>query len=248
MEGIQNTFIVIIIRKGVIKINKNMNLNMETINLKTESLADKVYNIIENKIINLKIPPGSNLSEVNIANSFNISRSPVREALYRLEYKGLVKRSSNGRIVAEINKKELVDNYQAWKMVESFTAALASKNANNQDIQELTKIKNLLENFTEEEMINEYREYNYKFHTKLVAPCKNDYLVNIHKNILNKVEWCYNYSILLISDMKLSSILHDKIYDAYVNKNITDLKRYINKHIDSASKRFQKAWDEKENN
>lgn len=226
----------------------NNNLNLESINLETESLADKVYNIIENNIITLKIPPGTSLSEVNIANSFNISRSPVREALYKLEYKGLVKRSSTGRIVAEINKKELIDNYQAWEMVESFTAALSSNNAKNKDIKELTKIKNLLENFSDQEMINEYRNYNYKFHAQLIKPCPNDYLIKLHKNILNKVEWCYNYSISLISDMEISSIFHGKIYDAYVNNDIENLKKYISEHINAASQRFQKAWDEKEDN
>lgn len=217
--------------------------SMESVEIQHKSLADKVYDIIENNIINLDIPPGSSLSEENIAKTLNISRSPVREALFRLECKGLVKRSSTGRIVAEITKKELIDNYQAWKMTESFTAVLASKNATEKDIEKLTKTKNLLENFTDQRMLDEYRNYNYEFHTHLVAPCPNDYLINIHENILNRVQWCYNYSISLASDMKHSTILHEKIYNAYVNKDYNSLNEYIKEHIQAASERFQKAWD-----
>ena len=233
---------------GEILMDNNLLSNMGFTNLQQDSLADKVYNIMEKNIISLEIPPGTNLSESDIAKSFNISRSPVREAFYKLECKGLVKKTSSGRVVSEINKKELINNYQAWKMTESFTAALASKEATEKDIETLNETKNLLENFSDQEMLSEYRKYNYDFHVQLVAPCPNDYLVKIHKNILNRVEWCYNYSISLISDMELSSFLHDKIYNAYVNKKTDKLKKHISEHIDIASERFQKAWDEQKKN
>lgn len=221
---------------------------MESVEIQTESLADKVYNIIENNIINLKIPPGANLSEDNIAKTLNISRSPVREALFRLEYTGLVKKGSTGRVVAEINKKELIDNYQAWKMTESFAAALASKNAADEDIENLSKTKKLLESFTDSRRFEEYRKYNYKFHAQLVEPCPNNYLIAIHRNVLNRVQWCYNYSISLISDMEVSTILHEKIYNSYINQETDELEKFIKDHIQAASERFQEAWDEKEVN
>lgn len=238
--------LVFVKRSGLM--DNNILSNMESIDIQTESLADKVYNIIESNIINVKIPPGANLSEDNIAKSLNISRSPVREALFRLEYTGLVKKSSTGRVVAEIDKKELIDNYQAWKMTESFTAVLASKNATEEDIKKLEKTKRLLETFTDTRRLDEYRKYNYEFHAQLVAPCPNNYLINIHKNILNRVQWCYNYSISLISDMKLSTIFHEKIFEAYKNEELENLETYIKDHIQAASERFQKAWDEKETN
>ena len=90
----------------------------------TESLSDKVCRILEENILNAAYPSGTSLSEGDIAIALNVSRSPVREALLRLEAAGLVERAKKGRVVTEVKKNYIEANY-------AFHAALVLPCRNN---------------------------------------------------------------------------------------------------------------------
>jgi len=226
---------------GLFMNNSSLN-NISNKPIKTESLADKVYDIIENNIINMTLKPGSTLSEDEVAKALDISRSPVREALLKLEHVGLVKKKRNGRIVAKITKKEIIDNYEIWEMVESFAGTLACKNTKTSDLKIIGNILHKMEMLESEDYIDEYRELNNQFHLSLVKPCPNKHLKKMHKDALNKIHWCYNYSISWSSDITSSSIYHHKIFDSYQNKKCELLNNLIAKHIRDACSRFQKEY------
>ena len=224
----------------------NSSLNIITDKpIKTESLADKVYKIIEKNIINMTLKPGSTLSEDEVANALNISRSPVREALLKLEHVGLVNKKPNGRIVAKITEKEIINNYEIWEMVEGFAGTLACRNAEQKDYEVIHNILLKMEELESEEKIDDYRELNNQFHLSLVKPCPNRHLVKMHVNALNKIHWCYNYSISWSSDIMSSSKYHHDIYNAYKEKQYDKLEKLIRKHIRDACSRFQKEFEKK---
>lgn len=215
--------------------------------LKSESLVEKVTYILEEGIINMTFPPGTNLVEGSLAKTLDISRSPIREALLRLEEAGLVKKTKKSRVVATLTKQQVVDYYEVWEMVHVFAGSKAALSAGEEDYE---KIRDVLHEMKSLDNLNgdslhKYHNLNYQFHQYLVAPCKNKHLVNMHKMALKHIRWCWNLSISWPNDLVVSSSDHEKVFNAYFEKNTDLFSELIGNHIRNASKRFQIEYDKK---
>jgi DNA-binding GntR family transcriptional regulator len=111
--------------------------------LTADLLVRKIYARLEENIMSMNLPPGSKLIEDNIAQVLGVSRSPVHEALMQLENAGLVvRKDGKGRVVAGYSEKEIIDNYQVWEMIESYTGGLACLTADENDFLKVEKILN----------------------------------------------------------------------------------------------------------
>ncbi len=215
--------------------------------LKSESLVDKVTHLLEEGIINMTFPPGTNLIEGNLAKTLDISRSPIREALLRLEYEGLVKKMKKGRVVATLTKQLVVDYYEAWEMIHVFAGRMACETAEEEDykkIQQVLSEMKSLDNLDGDSMTI-YHNLNYLFHLNIVAPCRNKHLVRLQKMALNHIRWCWNLSISWPNDLIVSSSDHQKIFDAYCAKDKEQLSSLVGNHVRNASKRFQTEYTKK---
>lgn len=94
-----------------------------------QSRADRVYEELKEEIESLALPPGTVLREVELAERFSVSRTPVRDALRWLEGEGLI--SSVGRrgtIVANVSYQEALQAYEIRELIEPFAAAQAARN------------------------------------------------------------------------------------------------------------------------
>ena len=90
-------------------------------------LRDSVYSQLRRAILDGEFAPGRDLSEIGLARQFETSRSPIREALGRLEQEGHVLRKPNGRIiVAPLDAEELWHLYEVRASVEGLAARLAA--------------------------------------------------------------------------------------------------------------------------
>ncbi|HWE60468.1 MAG TPA: GntR family transcriptional regulator, partial [Chloroflexota bacterium] len=90
-------------------------------------LWDAVYQHIKSDIVTLKLPPGQPLRESQIAAQQGVSRTPVREALRRLSYEGLVQIVANsGAIVAEVSLRDFLEITRVRELIEPFVAGAAA--------------------------------------------------------------------------------------------------------------------------
>jgi DNA-binding GntR family transcriptional regulator len=91
------------------------------------SLADRVYQLLKKTILEGKIPLGARLIEKDLAQRLNVSRSPLREAIQRLQFEGLVRTvPRKGSYVIEFSEKELLDVFQVREHLEGLAAQLAA--------------------------------------------------------------------------------------------------------------------------
>lgn len=90
------------------------------------SLAEEVYAQLKKEIVSHKLPPGTPLTEAGLAQSLGISRTPVREALRRLQAEGLVNiERGRGARVSEVSFREAMEAYEIRELVEPYAARLA---------------------------------------------------------------------------------------------------------------------------
>lgn len=137
-------------------------------------LKDKVYDALKSAILTMGVYQAkeeSRLDERTLADELGVSRTPVREAITRLEQEGLVKIvPRRGAFVVRKTKKEIVDIIYVWAALESMAARMVTQQASDDEIAQLRK---LFVTFTESHQakaqIDEYSERNIDFHQKLIS-------------------------------------------------------------------------------
>lgn len=99
------------------------------------SIPERIYQAIKRDIVSMKLPPGSPMSEPSLAQTHRASRTPVREALRRLEQEGLVfSVPRRGTFVAQASLRDVVEIDQIRDMIEPASARIAAMNADDAEI------------------------------------------------------------------------------------------------------------------
>ena len=139
----------------------------------TRALKDQVYSILREAISNMDIystPNPPRLDERKLAEEIGVSRTPVREALSRLEQEGFVRNiPRRGTFVVRKTKKEVLEVVYAMAALESMAARLATERASDEDI---ARLHDLCDPYDDEEArahINEYSDANVEFHQTLIS-------------------------------------------------------------------------------
>ena len=119
-----------------------MTLNTEH---KIVSLADQVFEKLEHDILVGNYRKGEVFTELKLAEILGVSRTPVREALRRLEQEGIVKMSTKGAVIVGISAEDISDIYEMRIRIEGYAARLAAERASDEEIKELRDVVDLQE-------------------------------------------------------------------------------------------------------
>lgn len=192
-----------------------------------------VFLAIRNKIIHGDILPGESVKEVELAAEFGISRTPIREALKKLESRGLLSYEKNrGMIVPVLDNKSIAELFVIREMLEGTAAALAAKYATDEEI---CILKDMITDDTN-------REYdplmlartNKLFHHTINQIAHNSYLIEFY-SLLDE-------SMSLLGKTTLSDPLrvdktlaqHQCIVDAIEKRDSELAKQCAKEHAKSA--------------
>ncbi len=138
------------------------------------TVGAKAYDSLRSALINGDIPPGAALSEPQIAEQFATSRSPVREALKRLQVEGFVARTETGRLrAAPLDIGELDDLYVLRAAIEGLAARLATPRVTMQDLDAMAETIDRMEDRTAAGEIESSLEAGAEFHAAIQARCGN---------------------------------------------------------------------------
>jgi len=153
-------------------------LPLERIELEA-SFRRRAYQALREAILATNIyetPPESlRLDERDLAARLGISRTPIREALARLEHEGLVENiPRRGYFIARKNRAELVEIITVWAALESMAARLITRNASDEEIASLRSIFATFEGGRIQAALDEYSDANLRFHQRIVelSRCK----------------------------------------------------------------------------
>lgn len=144
--------------------------------LAPKPLYIEVAELIRQRIYNRELEPGSWIDEMKMAESFGISRTPLREALKVLAAEGLVTmKVRRGAYVTEVSEKDLRDIYHLLALLESDAAACVAQFASDEDLQMLQDLHLQLEQAVED--ANRFFEINEQFHLRLLQLSNNRFLL-----------------------------------------------------------------------
>ena len=142
------------------------------------SLGNKTYDALKEAITSMNIYAGNEeprLDERQLSDALGVSRTPIREALVRLEQEGFVRTEPRkGVFVVRKTKDEILEMITVWAALEAMAARLITENASDDEIATLRTLFATFENNQVEAKIDEYSETNIGFHQALIkmSRCK----------------------------------------------------------------------------
>ena len=147
--------------------------------------AQAVFQGLKDDILQLRLPPGDNIEEPVLEKRFNVSRTPVREALIRLASEGLVKLLPNrGARVAAIDISDVPQYFEALDVCQRLVLRLCAVRASDQQLADLKKINDNFIKATKAHNIVKMSETNRDFHAVMLEACGNRYVSNIYAELL----------------------------------------------------------------
>lgn len=143
--------------------------------------------MLKRGILNLDLAPGETLDEIQLASQLNVSKTPVREAIARLEGEGLVV-SKPGRksYVADISMKTIHEIFEVRMLLESASIRELAPQMTEEDLQALRhSLETAMESLDRDEMLG-YVDANEDFHFFLIQRTGNQHLINIVTSLLDQ--------------------------------------------------------------
>lgn len=204
-------------------------------------LRDVVFQTLRKAILTGKIKPGERLMEIHLATELGVSRTPIREAIRKLELEGLVTNlPRRGAQVAEISEKGLRDVLEVRRALDSFCAELACDRITEDEKQALIEASRNFEEAVKTKDITVIAKADVDFHDIIIGATGNDRLVAMINNL---AEQMYRYRFEYIKDESQHEKLvkeHKILMDAIISGNKEAAKVAARDHIDNQEKSILK--------
>ncbi len=199
------------------------------------NLRDQTYDIIKNMIILREIEPGKKINEEHIAKEIHVSRTPIREALCRLENEGIVKIiPRRGAFVAELTETNVREILLIREVLEGLVARLATE---NMDRKTLDKLRHALEKISsipekDRELIN-YTRSEVEFHALLLSACDNQMLQNMMEMVNAHLQIIRLRTVVLPERAKKTVSEHHQILKAIEKSDADAAEEFMRQHVRS---------------
>lgn len=178
------------------------------------SLADQIYERLENDIYSGKYKRGDVITEPAVCEMLGVSRTPVHEAFTRLKYDHIVEESSKGAIVLGVSDEDAAIIYSIRKAVECMAAAACAKNITDNQIAELSDILDLQSYYADRNNSEKVREQDSEFHTKIYKYSGSAIYFDVLEPLHKKLQKYREMSVTEKSRASLSINEHRRIFDA----------------------------------
>jgi DNA-binding GntR family transcriptional regulator len=139
--------------------------------------TDRVRSELESRIVSGTLPPGITLDEAQLGQMFDVSRTPVREALLQLSAEGFVRIVPRAGIyVVQLSAGELAEMFETLAYAEGLCARLASQRITAAQIRRLGQLQKKGRQAQEDQDLDAFAQYNLEFHDYIHGCCGNRYL------------------------------------------------------------------------
>ncbi|KAK1184270.1 GntR family transcriptional regulator [Streptomyces sp. NBS 14/10] len=207
------------------------------------SLAERAYRAIRDRLVMLEIRPGAPINEDQLAQSLGVGRTPVREALKRLQYERLIATyPRRGTFATDVNITDLAHISEVRQELEPLAAAQAARRATATDRATLTAVRRELESVDPRRQdAAELMHLDLSVHRAIYAATHNPYLEDTlvrHDNLATRI-WCL--FIDRLSDMAGHVAEHGPLIDAIVTGDPDQAAQLARSHVEGFERAIRGA-------
>lgn len=184
-----------------------------------EQLSNVVYDILAEEISSLKLLPGAKLNISKISDDLQISRTPVREAMFKLCEKGYVKKlpGKTGYYVSDLGINDKKKIFFIRAMLEGRAAYLCAKQKKCPGLDKLLDLADKMEKSYKD--LDDITEYDYNFHKQIILSSENEYLGGFYNSIEKNIK--------RLMKLNFKIIIHNN-YNDFIESAETEHKAIIN--------------------
>ncbi len=198
-------------------------------------LGARVYQILLKSIVSGQVAPGAQLRPDGIARQLEVSTTPVREAMQRLESEGLaVKHSYQGWYVREHTKDEIHELYELRVALEKVSVELACQRITDDEIEWLRRHQETGETALADSDMDAYRTYNRDLHVAIIRAARNSYLSGIMAQLQSQSEMLIARTIRIIGRPLRAIKEHERLIELIAARNAVEAGCLMSQHISSA--------------
>lgn len=212
--------------------------------LRFVSLADSVFERIEADILSGKYRKGETFTESKLSELFGVSRTPIREAIRRLEQENLINITTKGVEILGIERTDIEDIYEIRGRIEGLAAKKSAKSITDDDLKKLCEIIDLQEFYTLKGLPEKIRDTDSEFHEMIYAVCGSNIYLSVLSNLHKRIK---KYRRLSIQDPERAQKAveeHRGIYEALAAHNGDLAEQLAAEHIANARDNILKNFDE----
>ena len=202
-------------------------------------LRDVVFNTLRQAILRGELKPGERLMEIQLANKLGVSRTPIREAIRKLELEGLVLMiPRKGAEVADITEKSLKDVLEVRRALEELSVKLTCDRITKEEIKELEQAAENFRKTMKSKDITEIAEADVRFHDVIYTATKNQKLIQLLNNLHEQM---YRYRIEYLKDEEVYPKLlkeHKEIIERINRGEKEEAARIVCEHIDKGGRKY----------
>lgn len=215
-------------------------------NTKPPVLKDWAYAWIKDRIIDSRYPPGSPLNIEELSRELEISRTPIREAILRLEQEGLVTtRPRVGSFVTDMSKREFVELLEVRALVEGFSVRSLANALTKEEITALDEMITSCEKEISEGNHEAFLTHDISFHSFLIDRAPNPWLATLMRPIENLRERKWSIAPENLDHVLASLLEHRAIIDALRQGDGQLACRRMEEHLDGIRKRLLQVAPDK---
>ncbi|KSV80398.1 hypothetical protein N183_17555 [Sinorhizobium sp. Sb3] len=217
---------------------KSANENANGITSQKQSQADRAYRTLKRQILDNELPPGTQLLEAEASSLLGMSRTPVREAMIRLQEEGMVEiRPRHGMRVLGISARDVKEMYQVLTGLESIAAyVVASRGVSETEHEAMRKAVLDMDSALEADDLDAWARADERFHTLLVGLSGNQRLIGVVSQFVEQAHRARMLTLRLRPKPTQSNRDHEALVDAIAAGDAEAARRIHHEHRERAGR------------
>jgi len=207
---------------------------------KTISLAEQVFERLESDILTGVYQRGEVLTELRLVTDLGVSRTPVREALNRLEQEHIIESTPRGILILGVTEQDLEDIFAIRMRIEGLSSYNATKRITKEELAELRETLELQEFYVNKQDPDRIKTMDSKFHQLIYRFCGSSVLYDTLMPLHKKVQKYRKASVENNARAQQSAREHRAIFEAIEAGNAELAEKYTVEHITNAAKHILK--------
>lgn len=214
-------------------------------NLKIEGfkpLREIVFENLREAILEGKLEPGQRMMEIQLAEQLGVSRTPVREAIRKLELEGLVVMiPRKGAYVADVSIKDIMEVLEVRVAIEGLAASLAAERMTDNELDELELLFYQFKQCYQKDDVEGMIQKDVEFHDRIFASARNQKLTQISQSLSEQI---YRFRVTYISEYNKATALveeHEALLEALNRRDAAKAYECATRHIENVGSHMMES-------
>jgi len=207
-----------------------------------QPLREVVFETMRNAIRTGILRPGQRLMEIHVAEELGVSRTPVREAIRKLELEGyVIMMPRRGTYVANLSIRDVNEVFEIRTALDSLANGLAAERISDDELEELQRLLVKIGEYIEKNDMNKIVEIDTKFHDLLYKASRNNRLVGIISNLREQLTSYRTKSMSYPGRLRETLDEHRRIVDTIAQGNVLEAQKAAEKHMEKSEQTLLKS-------